>query len=209
VPYRGTSLIRKPPPRTTIGPLPYGERHFSKLLVSRTISRDLEISRVSNLASRGRISTSRVSKNSSRRNTKHFRTRAPFGNLIFGLGAGPPPKFWPARQQLLSCQQFFIKSRARSRSRFIKIGHTVSAQIKVEGRKRVCRSLTFATSTGIYHTIGAFKECSFLLIDGQFSLSQDVTKFMWRSSANKIREIRFPKPTLDFGKPVVKISVFS
>ena len=120
---------------------------------------------------------------------------ASFGNLIFGLGAGPPPKFWPARQQLLSCQQFFIKSRARSRSRFIKIGHTVSAQIKVEGRKRVCRSLTFATSTGIYHTIGAFKECSFLLIDGQFSLSQDVTKFMWRSSANKIREIRFPKPT--------------
>ena len=122
-------------------------------------------------------------------------SRASFGNLIFGLGAGPPPKFWPARQQLLSCQQFFIKSRARSRSRFIKIGHTVSAQIKVEGRKRVCRSLTFATSTGIYHTIGAFKECSFLLIDGQFSLSQDVTKFMWRSCENKIREIRFPKPT--------------
>ena len=59
----------------------------------------------------------------------------------------------------------------------------------------MCRSLTFATSTGIYHTIGAFKECSFLLIDGQFSLSQDVTKFMWRSCENKIREIRFPKPT--------------
>ena len=35
-----------------------------------------------------------------------------------------------------------------------------------------------------------------LVIDGQFELSRDVTKFMWRSSLNKIREIRFPKDAL-------------
>jgi hypothetical protein len=33
--------------------------------------------------------------------------------------------------------------------------------------------------------------------NGQFELSQDVTKLMWRSSLNKIREIGFPKDALD------------